>query len=91
VALYYGVLIALLLVLVGLVQPEWLKYLPLGGLEGLPNSTALSAEGAHVLDVFEGGLFYCRFDRGLQIRTRVHQPQELGNHRLVIIGCASVS
>jgi hypothetical protein len=35
----------LLLVLVGLVQPEWLKYLPLGGLEGLPNSTALSAEG----------------------------------------------
>ena len=44
VALYYGVLIALLLVLVGLVQPEWLKYLPLGGLEGLPNSTGLSAE-----------------------------------------------
>jgi len=44
VALYYGVLIALLLVLVGLVQPEWLKYLPLGGLEGLSNSTALTAE-----------------------------------------------
>ena len=49
VALYYGVLIALLLVLVGVVQPEWLKYLPLGGLEGLSNSTALSAE-----DVFLG-------------------------------------
>jgi len=49
VALYYGVLIVLLLVLVGLVQPEWLKYLPLGGLEGLPNSTALTAE-----DVFLG-------------------------------------
>ena len=49
VALYYGVLIALLLVLVGLVQPEWLKYLPLGGLEGLSNSTALTAE-----DVFLG-------------------------------------
>lgn len=49
VALYYGVLIALLSVLVGLVQPEWLKYLPLGGLEGLPNSTGLSAE-----DVFLG-------------------------------------
>lgn len=28
VALYYGVLIVLLLVLVGIVQPEWLKYLP---------------------------------------------------------------
>ena len=32
VALYYGVLITLLLVTVGIVQPEWLKYLPLGGL-----------------------------------------------------------
>jgi hypothetical protein len=46
VALYYGVLIVLLLVLVGVFQPEWLKYLPVGGLEGLPNSTALTAEGA---------------------------------------------
>jgi len=44
VALYYGVLIALILVLVGIVQPEWLKYLPVGGLEGLPNSTALTGE-----------------------------------------------
>ena len=44
VALYYGVLIALLLVMVGIVQAEWLKYLPLGGLEGLPNSTALTGE-----------------------------------------------
>ena len=44
VALYYGVLIALLLVLVGIVQPEWLKYLPVGGLEGLPDSTALTGE-----------------------------------------------
>jgi len=42
VALYYGVLIVLLLVLVGIVQPEWLKYLPVGGLEGLPDSTALT-------------------------------------------------
>jgi hypothetical protein len=42
VALYYGVLIASLLVLVGVVQPEWLKYLPVGGLEGLPDSTALT-------------------------------------------------
>ena len=49
VALYYGVLIALLLVLVGVVQPDWLKYLPLGGLEGLPSSTDLTAE-----DVFLG-------------------------------------
>jgi len=39
VALYYGVLITLLLVLVGIVQPEWLKYFPLGGLEGLSKST----------------------------------------------------
>ncbi len=44
VALYYGVLIVLLLVLVGIVQPEWLKYLPVGGLEGLPDSTALTLE-----------------------------------------------
>ena len=44
VALYYGVLIVLLLVLVGLVQPEWLKYLPVGGLEGLPYSTELTGE-----------------------------------------------
>lgn len=44
VALYYGVLIALLLLLVGIVQPEWLKYLPLGGLEGLSNSTVLTGE-----------------------------------------------
>jgi hypothetical protein len=44
VALYYGVLIVLLLVLVGIVQPEWLKYLPVGGLEGLPDSTALTRE-----------------------------------------------
>jgi hypothetical protein len=49
VVLYYGVLIALLLILVGIVQPEWLKYLPLGGLEGLSNSTELTAE-----DVFLG-------------------------------------
>ena len=49
VALYYGVLIALLLVLVGIVQPEWLKYLPVGGLEGLSYSTDLTAE-----DVFLG-------------------------------------
>ncbi len=44
VALYYGVLIVLLLVLVGIVQPEWLKYLPVGGLEGLPDSTTLTGE-----------------------------------------------
>jgi len=39
VALYYGVLIALLLVGVGIVQPKWLKYLPWGGLDGLSKST----------------------------------------------------
>ena len=44
VALYYGVLIVLLLVLVGVFQPEWLKYLPVGGLEGVPDSTALTGE-----------------------------------------------
>ena len=44
VALYYGVLITLLLVTVGIVQPEWLKYLPLGGLEGLSKNTALTGE-----------------------------------------------
>ena len=44
VALYYGVLIVLLLVLVGIIQPEWLKYLPVGGLEGLPDSSALTGE-----------------------------------------------
>ena len=45
VALYYGVLIASLAVLVGFIQPEWLKYLPLGGLEGLPEITTLTGEG----------------------------------------------
>jgi hypothetical protein len=49
VALYYGVLIALLAVLVGVIQPEWLKYLPVGGLEGLSNSSAITVE-----DVFSG-------------------------------------
>jgi hypothetical protein len=44
VALYYGVLIAFLLVLVGIVQPAWLKYLPIGGLEGLSNITEATAE-----------------------------------------------
>ena len=44
VALYYGVLIALLLVLVGIVQPEWLKYLPVGGLEGLSKNNVLTGE-----------------------------------------------
>jgi len=44
IALYYGVLIALLLVLVGVIQPEWLKYLPVGGLEGLINGAALTVE-----------------------------------------------
>ena len=45
VALYYVALLALLLVLVGVIQPEWLKYLPLGGLEGLSRITALTGEG----------------------------------------------
>ena len=44
VALYYGVLIVSLLVLVGSVKPEWLKYLPIGGLEGLSNITEATAE-----------------------------------------------
>ncbi len=44
IALYYGVLIALLLVLVGVIEPEWLKYLPVGGLEGLINGAALTVE-----------------------------------------------
>ena len=48
VALYYGVLIALLLVLVGVIQPEWLKYLPVGGLEGLSNSTEAMADNVYL-------------------------------------------
>ncbi len=44
VALYYVALFALLLVLVGVIQPEWLNYLPLGGLEGLSRITALTGE-----------------------------------------------
>ncbi len=43
-ALYYGVLI-IMLVLLGYLQPEWLKYLPLGGLESLQKEAALPAEG----------------------------------------------
>ena len=43
-ALYYGALV-ILLVLLSYLQPEWLKYLPLGGLEGLQNETALPEEG----------------------------------------------
>ena len=44
VALYYGVLIATLLVLIGMVQPDWLKYLPVGGLEGLSYDTVLTGK-----------------------------------------------
>ena len=44
VALYYGVLIGLLLILVGAIQPVWLKYLPVGGLEGLSNSAGPTGE-----------------------------------------------
>ena len=40
--LYYGALIALLLILVGVIQPGWLRYLPVGGLEGLPQSAGLA-------------------------------------------------
>ena len=58
VALYYGVLIALLLVLVGIVQPEWLKYLPVGGLEGLSKSTVLTGE-----DVLLGNVLTLRQPR----------------------------
>ena len=43
-ALYYGALV-ILLMLLGYLQPEWLKYLPLGGLESLQNETALPEEG----------------------------------------------
>ena len=42
IALYYGVLIALLFILVGVIQPGWLKYLPLGGLEGLSQNIGLA-------------------------------------------------
>lgn len=43
-ALYYGALLVLL-ILLSYFQPEWLKYLPLGGLENLKNETALPEEG----------------------------------------------
>jgi len=45
VALYYGGLLVLLMVLVGVIQPDWLKYFPLGGLEGLSSITELTGEG----------------------------------------------
>ncbi len=43
-ALYYGALVIILILLVYL-QPEWLKYLPVGGLESLQREAALPAEG----------------------------------------------
>ncbi len=49
-ALYYGALVILLLLL-GYLQPEWLKYLPLGGLENLKNEAALPEQGGVVANL----------------------------------------
>ena len=44
VAIYYGVCFALVLT-AGLTHPEWLKYLPFGGLDALQNEMTLSSDG----------------------------------------------
>ena len=45
VILYYGILTTLLVVLIGVIQPQWLNFLPLGGLEGMSETTMLTGEG----------------------------------------------
>ncbi len=44
VAIYYGVCFALVLS-AGLTHPEWMKYLPFGGLDALQNDMTLSDDG----------------------------------------------
>ncbi len=44
VAIYYGVCFALVLS-AGLTHPEWMKYLPFGGLDALQNDLTLSDDG----------------------------------------------
>ena len=44
VAIYYGVCFALVLT-AGLTHPEWMKYLPFGGLDALQNEMMLSSDG----------------------------------------------
>jgi len=67
VALYYGVLIASLMLLVGLTQPEWLKYLPLGGLEGLSTSTTLTGEGGIARQVISSTEPQVFFDNAINL------------------------
>ncbi len=44
VGIYYGVCFALV-VTVGLTHPEWMNYLPFGGLDALQNDMTLSDDG----------------------------------------------
>jgi hypothetical protein len=44
VGLYYGICFAVVLS-AGLTYPEWMKYLPFGGLDALQNNTTLSDDG----------------------------------------------
>ena len=48
VSVYYGICFALVL-FVGLTHPEWMSYLPFGGLDALQNETALADDG-NVID-----------------------------------------
>jgi hypothetical protein len=45
VVLYYGILFLSLATLIGVSQPQWLVYLPVGGLEGLSRISTLLGEG----------------------------------------------
>ena len=67
VALYYVVQIALLLVLVGVIQPDWLKYLPVGGLEGLSRVTALTGEGGLAEQVLASSQPEIFFDNAINL------------------------
>ena len=61
VAAYYGVLIASLLALVGVFQPGWIIYLPLGGPEGLLEEISLTDsidQVQRVMTLDQTGMFF---------------------------------
>jgi hypothetical protein len=67
-ALYYGALVILLLLL-GYLQPEWLKYLPLGGLEDLQKEAALPEEGGVLANLLATHKPLAIFDDAMNLVT----------------------
>ncbi len=66
--LYYGALVIVLLLL-GYLQPEWLKYLPLGGLEDLQKETALPEQGSVLANLLATHKPLAIFDDAMNLVT----------------------